>query len=366
MKNTYINQMEPQIGKEEGIAISSYLKSGGWLTEYKKTEEFEHMIAQFVDTKYACVVNNGTVSLFIALQALGIKQGDEVIVPNFTMIASANAVLLANAKPVLVDIKKTNLCIDLNLAEKAITKKTKALIYVSLNGRSSDMDQIVGFCKKHKLYLIEDAAQSLGSKWMGKHLGSFGDIGSFSFSTPKIITTGQGGALVTNSDDLIKKIRLIKDFGRAKSGVDNHIALGYNFKFTDLQAVIGIEQMKKIKPRLKRKKEIYSLYKRSLSHINKIQFITTDLEDTAPWFMDILVERRQELIDYLHKNQIGSRPFYPSIHTQAPYNKWGDYKEKHFPVSEEISKKGLWLPSSFTLTDKTILYICKILEEFYS
>lgn len=371
----FIHQMQPQIGKEEQQAVTSYLKSGGWLTEYKKTEEFEQMIAKFTGAKYACCVNNGTVSLFIALQALGIGLGDEVIVPNFTMIASANAVILAGAKPVLVDITREDLCINLDLIQKVITKKTKALMFVSLNGRSPNMDSIVSFCKANNLYLIEDAAQSLGATWKGKHLGMFGEIGSFSFSTPKIITTGQGGALVTNSSTLIKKIRQIKDFGRLKSGVDEHIALGYNFKFTDLQAVIGIEQMKKLPLRIERKKQIYSLYTKSLSSLKQIQFIQTDLKQTPPWFIDVLVEKKEKLIEYLAKNQIGTRPFYPPIHTQAPYKNWSEYKQslrskdlknKHFPVSQEISKKGLWLPSSVSLTDKTIVNICKSIKKFYS
>lgn len=358
--------MQPWIGKEEQKAVSLYLKSGGWLTEFDETRKLEEMIAGFTGTKHACMVSNGTVSLFIALQALEIGQGDEVLVPNYTMIASANAVILGGAKPVLVDINKDNLCIDLNLAKKALTNKTKALMFVGINGRSPNMDDVVSFCKKNKIFLIEDAAQSLGSKWNGKHLGTFGEVGSFSFSTPKIITTGQGGALVTNRDDLIIKIRRIKDFGRAKNGLDEHITLGYNFKFTDIQAVVGIEQMKKLKSRVKRKKEIYNLYKQEMSSIPQISFIHTNLKDTSPWLIDILVEKRDELAAYLHSNQIGSRKFYPPLHTQTPYKDWVRYKNKHFPVSEEISSKGLTLPSASFLKDKTILQICKIIKRFFN
>lgn len=362
----FIHQMEPLIGKEEQQAVSAYLKSGGWLTEFKKTEEFEQMLAQFVGAKHTCVVSNGTVSLFVALQALGISPGDEVIVPNLTMIASANAVILAGAKPVLVDITKEDLCIDLDLTKKAITKKTKALMFVSFNGRSPNMDNILSFCKTNNLFLIEDAAQSLGATWNGKHLGTFGEVGSFSFSAPKIITTGQGGALVTNSSTLIKKIRQIKDFGRLNSGVDEHIALGYNFKFTDLQAVIGIEQMKKLPLRIERKKQIYSLYRECLSTLKQVQFIQTDLKQTPPWFIDVLVGKKEKLIEYLAKNQIGTRPFYPPIHTQAPYKNWKECRNSHFPVSSNVSSKGLWLPSSVSLTDEKILYICKVFKKFYS
>ena len=358
--------MEPSIGKEERLAMSNYLNSGGWLTEFKKTEELEEMITQYTEAKYACMVTNGTVSLFIALLALNIGQNDEVLVPDLTMIASSNAVIMSGAKPILVDINADDLSIDLSLAQKAITKKTKALMFVSLNGRSPNMDEVVTFCRKNKIYLIEDAAQSLGSKWRGKHLGTFGEIGSFSFSTPKIITTGQGGALITNSDTLIKKIKQIKDFGRSRSGVDDHITLGYNFKFTDLQSVIGIEQMKKLPARVKRKKEIYNLYFQELSSLPQIQFISTNLVNTSPWLIDILIEKREQLIIFLNTNQIGSRKFYPPIHSQAPYKQWKEYENKHFPVSEVISARGLTLPSSSLITDLDILYICKVIKKFYS
>ena len=172
-----INQMEPWIGKEEKGAMMEYLDSGGWLTEFEKTREFEHMIAEYVGSKYASAVNNGTVSLIIALMALGIKEGDEVIVPDYTMIASANVVVLTGARPVLVDIHPSNLCIDLQLAQGAITPRTKAMMLVSINGRCPDMSKVVALAREYNLYLIEDAAQSLGSKYQGKHLGTFGKIG---------------------------------------------------------------------------------------------------------------------------------------------------------------------------------------------
>lgn len=365
MKQKFINQMEPWIGKEESQAVAKYLHSGGWLTEFKQTEKFEQMIADYVGSKYASVVNNGTVSLFIALMALGIGRGDEIIVPDFTMIASANAVLLAGAKPVLVDIDPATLCLDLKLAEAAITKKTKAIMLVSLNGRAPDMNKVRALCKKYNLFLIEDAAQSLGSQWNEKMLGTFGIVGSFSFSVPKVITTGQGGALVTNNEELIKKIRKIKDFGRVKSGVDQYETLGFNFKFTDLQAVIGIEQMKKLKWRVNRKKEMFALYKKELEAVKGIEFIQTNLNDTSPWFIDVLVDNRQALMEYLSKSGIGTRIFYPPLHTQAPYKDWKEYKKAKFLESLRISNQGLWLPSSSFLRDEAIKKICKKIRDFF-
>ena len=162
-----INQMEPWLGEEEKRAVTEYLDSGGWLTEFRKTREFEKLIADFTGSGYASVVNNGTISLVIALMALGIGDGDEVIVPDFTMIASANAVALVGAKPVLIDIDPSNLCLDLERAEAAITPRTKAVIYVSLNGRCHDMNKVTALAGKYHLHLLEDAAQSLGSRYQG-------------------------------------------------------------------------------------------------------------------------------------------------------------------------------------------------------
>jgi len=267
-----INQMEPWHGKEEKGAILNYLNSGGWLTEFKKTEEFEKMICEYTGAKYCSVLPNGTITLYLALIALGIKKGDEVIVPNYTMMATPNAVLMAGAKPVLVDVDDS-LCLDVALVERAITPKTKAIMHVSINGRAGQLGRLVNLCKKRNLHLIEDAAQSLGSFYKGKHLGRHGIIGSFSFSAPKIITTGQGGAIITDNQSLFKKIEKLKDFGRVESGVDLHDEIGWNYKFTDLQAVLGIEQMKKLDWRVKRKKQIYDLYKKLLKDVKEVKFI---------------------------------------------------------------------------------------------
>jgi perosamine synthetase len=362
-----INQMEPWIGEEEKRAMIEYLESGGWLTEFKRTREFEQLIADYVGSKYVVAVSNGTVSLTVAAMALGIGRDDEVIVPDYTMIASANSIVLAGAKPVLIDIDRENLCLDLDLLEGVITPKTKAVMFVSMNGRYTDIKKLLSVVDRHNLFLIEDAAQSLGSKIQDKHLGTFGEVGSFSFSSPKIITTGQGGVLVTDDDQLYRQMEMIKDFGRSAHGRSNgeadfHEILGFNFKFTDLQAVIGIEQLKKLGWRVKRKKEMYKLYHDLLEDIPQIRFINTNLQDTAPWFIDILVEgQRNDLTSFLDKKGIGTRPFYPAIHTQPPYS----YVKGRFPNSDWAAGSGLWLPSSAFLTDDDIKYVCKCIEEFF-
>jgi perosamine synthetase len=269
-------------------------------------------------------------------------------------------VLLAGATPVFVDVDPSTLCLDLEQAERHITERTKAIMLVSFNGRAPDMERAVALARRHRLFLVEDAAQALGSRWRGRHLGTFGDIGSFSFSSPKVITMGQGGALVTDDDALMARVLKVKDFGRVKAGVDEHDALGYNFKFTDLQAVIGLAQMAKLDWRVQRKKEIFARYRAELADVREVAFVATNLEETSPWFIDVLVPDPRALRQHLHERGIGSRPFYPPVHTQAPYHRPGS-----FPETERASRHGLWLPSSSFLEDGTIKRICGEIRAFY-
>lgn len=357
----FINQMEPVFDDQERNALNEYMAQGGWVTEFKKTREFETMIAEFTGAAYCSVVSNGTVSLSIALMACGVKKDDEVIVPDYTMVATPNSAELIGAKAVFVDIDRKNLCMNLEQMKMAVTNKTKAVILVTINGRfPNNMEAFVSYCKQKGIYLIEDAAQSLGSYYNGRHLGRYGDIGSFSFSAPKIITTGQGGALITDNPDLFEKIKKIRDFGRSAGGSDHYLIKGWNFKFTDIQAVIGIEQMKKLPVRISRKKEMGLQYEEYLTGISGIELIETDFEQTSPWFFDILCDNREKLISYLKERKIGTRIFYPPLHREPAYG-----YDASFPVTEEISRKGLWLPSSVLLKDEEIKYICNCIHEFY-
>jgi len=286
-----------------------------------------------------------------------------VIVPNYTMIATPNSIKMFGAVPVFVDVEPETLCLDIELAKKAITPKTRAIMLVTANGRypKSGIEAFVKLCKEKGLLLIEDAAQSLGSFYPdGRHQGTVGIFGSFSFSTPKIISTGQGGAVITNDDGIANKVRRLKDFGRSSGGLDIHDSIGYNFKFTELQACLGIEQMKKLAWRVKRKGEILKLYRKYLAGVGKIRFFAQDLECTTPWFIDVLADDRAGLMKALKENGIGSRVMYPPINRQEAYKVPGDHK-----VSNTVGEKGLWLPSSSKLQDDKIKYICDKIGEYY-
>ncbi len=362
MSTPFIMQMRPWFGEEEKHAVCEYMDEDGFITEYKRTEQFEHLICEYTGARHCVVVNNGTVSLTLAAMAAGIRAGDEVIVPNYTMIATPNSIQIFGAQPVFVDVEATTLCLDIAAVKAAITPRTRAIMLVTANGRYPDagIKAFEDLTKERSLILIEDAAQSLGSRYPdGRHMGLAGVAGSFSFSAPKVISTGQGGCVITNDDQIARRLKKLKDFGRSTGGTDVHDEIGYNFKFTELQACVGIEQMKKLPWRVERKKEIYRRYRRSLANLSQIRFFDQDLSCTTPWFIDVLAERRDDLQTFLNEKGIGTRVMYPPINKQFAYQTPGEYL-----VSNLIGEKGLWLPSSSQLRDEDVDRICAEIEAF--
>jgi len=358
----FIHQIEPYLTENEITAVSDYLRSGGWLTEFRKTEEFEQRLAEFVDVPHATVVTSGTAALYLALLAAGIGPGDSVIVPDFTMIATPNAVRWAGAEPILCDIDPQTLCLDLN--QVRLRGNTAAMIYVPINGRSGDMDEVKSYCADHGLILIEDACQALGSQCGDRKLGTFGDIGVYSFTPHKIITTGQGGAVVTNNDDLAAKVRKLKDFHRLSAGVDQHDGIGFNFKFTDLQAVIGIEQIKIIDERIARRRAVWETYAERLAHLEWLEFLPMDTERAVPWFADVLLNEaeKQPFMDHLKASGVGARTFYPPLHTQPPYSD----QAGEFRVTTDIASRGVWLPSSIQLSAEELEKVVSTITAYNS
>jgi perosamine synthetase len=361
--NKHIQQMAPWFDDAEKRSILEYLDSGGWFTEFKKTAEFEAAICEYTGAKHCVVVNNGTVALTLAALATGIAPGDEVVVPNYSMIATANAIRLFGAVPVFVDVESTTLCLDYNQTERVIGESTRGIILVAANGRypERDISLYQDLADRHGLILIEDAAQAMGSRYPnGRHIGTVGRVGTFSFSAPKVISTGQGGAVVTDDDAVAERLRRLKDFGRTGGGQDIHHHMGYNFKFTDLQACVGIEQMKKLPWRVERKREIMTRYRKELHDIRQITFFKQDLRHTTPWFIDIMAENRQDLMAHLRERGISTRVMYPPMNKQKIYDLPGDY-----PVSNAIGESGLWLPSASQLKDEDVVRVASAIRDFY-
>jgi perosamine synthetase len=357
MKN--IMQHRPTFEKEEADATHKYMLEDSFITEHKKTEELENMISKYLNCKECIMTTSGTCAIIVSLMALDLNIDDEVIVPNYTMIATVNAIKMLKLKPVIIDVDKDTFTINLDTIKKNVTCKTKAIIHVSLNNRYKNINALVNYCTEQNFYLIEDSAQSLGCRINGKNLGTFGNIGCFSLSSPKIISTGQGGFCVKDDELLTKKIRMIKNFGRRESGKDNFEVFGINLKFTDLQAVIGIEQMKKMDYRVKRMREIFNLYYSELKDVIEMRPPLND--EWIPWFVDIFTEQREELIDFLRKHKISTRPVYGEINKTKMY-----YNKDIFENSNYVSKNGLFLPSYITLEDKDIKHICKLIKVFYN
>ncbi len=362
----FIPQVEPLISRREADAARDYLLSGGWLTEFRKTAVFEERIAAAVGVPHCVATPSGTTALYLALLACGIGPGDKVIVPNYTMIASPNVVRWVGAEVVLADIDPGTMCMNMDSIPE-VDGPVRALMYVAINGRAGDMRRVRRFCRDHGLILVEDACQAMGSATPeGEYLGSIGDVGCFSFSPHKIITTGQGGAVLTHDAGLAGRARKLKDFHRTAPATDRHDGLGFNFKFTDLQAVVGLEQMKAMDWRMRRKREIYRAYLDRLGELEAVTFLPCDLGHVVPWFVDILLpsrEIRDALRSRLREAGIGSRPFYPPVSHQPMYG--GSAGRGTYPVSEDMAGRGLWLPSSIGLETGEIDRVCAVIRGFF-
>jgi perosamine synthetase len=353
-----IPQIEPLLGSEEREEVLKVLDSS-FITEGQKTREFETEVARFVGAQYALAVNNATVGLAIALMSLGIGPADEVLVPDFTFIATANAVALIGATPVFVDVDPHTFVIDLEDASRRITRRSRAIVPVHLNGRAPDMDRLKSFAAERGLRIVEDAAQAFGSRYAGRHLGTFGEAGVYSLGTTKIITTGQGGIIVTQSRKIYEACVRLKDHGRPARSSEVHETFGFNSKFTDLQAALGLAQLRKLPERIEKKRELYRRYRDALSSLGGVEFPPIDLSETVPWFVDILCADRAALESHLKSAGIGTRRFYLPLHSQPCF-----MRSESYPNTELISRTGLWLPSSSTLMRLDVADICSHIQAF--
>jgi perosamine synthetase len=362
LKNKKIYQIKPLILSKDIKSVSDYIKSGGWITEKNKNSEFEEKFKNLTKSKYAITFPNGTLTLLGILLTLNLRKNDEVIVPALTMVATANSVILAGAKVIFCDVEEDSLCMSPKSLKSLITKNTRAIIYVTLNGRSGNIFNIKSICRNYNISLVEDSAHSIGSYYKNNiHHGNLGVAASFSFSMPKIITTGQGGMIVTNNYLFYKKIRQLKNFGRFSDGNDDYNTLGYNFKFTDLQSSLGISQLSNIRHRIKKKRDIYKLYIKELASIKEIFFKKFQSGET-PWFVDVYLNKKKELAKFLLKNQIFTRYVYPPLNKLDFYK---SYSKNSCPVAEKYSSSGLWLPSSLDLSKKDIIHICRLIKIFF-
>lgn len=345
---------EPALGEEELSNVIEAVKSGWISSQGKFIPEFEQAFARYCGVKHGVATANGTVALHLALEALGIGRGDEVIVPTLTFVATANAVRYTGATPVLVDCHPDYWCIDPGLFEKAITPRTRAVIPVHLYGHPCDMGAIMDRAGRHGLYVIEDAAEAHGAEHKGQKVGSFGDISCFSFFGNKIITTGEGGMCLTNNDELASRMRILRDHGMNPARRYWHDVVGFNYRMTNLQAAVGVAQVKKLAEFVETKRRIARWYAEGLSRMAADGTVSLHPQMTwakcVYWMYSITIPGiartdRDRLIEKLDQQGIQTRPLFHPVHTMPPYHTPGQ-----FAVAEEISRTGLNLPSSHRLT----------------
>lgn len=359
-----------------------FLKSSfedNWITEGPKSKEFIEKICKITGTKYGVLAPNGTLALYLALRALGIGPGDKVIVPNFTFIASANAVEMTGATPLFVDIDINNLQINLSKCYSLLKRGPKAIMPVPLFGLAPDMNEIKNFAKYNNLLMIEDSAQALGVEWDGRPCGSFGDAACFSFFADKSITTGEGGFVATNNAKIYDKLLYLRNQGRKNRGSFVHPEIGYNFRLTDLQASLGLSQLEKFEEIKSKKIKIFERYCELLENVKEIEILIPEKKVTSyiP-FRTILMTKdnnAKDLMGYMSHLGIETRTTFFPLHKQPCYQKLAQkqfYHHNQIEMEEALQnsinayERGVCLPSYPSLEDDKIQYVCKTIKSFYN
>ena len=353
-----ILQYEPLIKEEYAMAVSNQINSG-WIGPGKTVKTFEEKFAAYVKSEYALATTSGSSAIMVALLALGLKPNDSVVVSNYSFIAAINVIRLMNLNPILVDINRDTLCMDIDETTKLLDEKNiKACIFINHNGYiGNDVVNLKKACQKRNIPLIEDAACALGQWYDNKHAGTIGDVGTFSFSVPKLITTGQGGMIVTDDYSIHQRCEEIIDQGSITWRQDGfHAHTGANFKFNDILAAYGLAQLNTINDLLERRLHLYNRY---LSNGIKLHFSNnTDLhpDNLSPWMMVLIAENAHDIHDHLEKHDIQTRFYYKPARYSI-----GD--PKICPVTEKLYHQILYIPSSLTLTDKQIDFVSEKIKE---
>ncbi len=324
-------------------------------------ERFERAVCDFTKAEYACALVNGTSAIHLALRILGVKNGDKVLASTFTFISSVTPILFQNGEPIFIDSDES-WNIDPNLVEEAAKKeKPKALIVTHLYGQMAKIEDLLFLSKKYGFYLIEDAAEALGATYKGKHAGTFGDFGMYSFNGNKIITTSSGGMLVSSNEEWIKQARFLSTQAKEDYPWYEHETFGYNYRMSNVLAAIGVAQMEVLKDRVRRRREIFEIYKKELKDIADFM---PEIENSKGnrWLTTLTFKDKDPLkvMETLKKHNIESRPLWKPMHMQPVFRKARAYING---TSERLFKKGLCLPSGTALKDEQIIEICKIIKE---
>ena len=371
-KNKIIPVNSPIITNQDALEVYKTVKSG-WISSFgNKIIDFERKFAKLTKRKFAATVTNGTAALEIALKIINLKPNSEVIIPTFNIISAALAVVKNNLKPVLVDsdLNTWNMCLkDL---KKKITKKTKAIVVTHTYGFPCDMDQILKICKQNKIIIIEDAAEMIGQTYKRKPCGSFGEISIFSFYANKHITTGEGGIILTNKKKLHEKACSLRNLAFGKKNRFNHDDIGWNYRFTNMQAALGLNQLKRLDKIIRTKRIIGTKYYNLLKN-NKyitIQPPILNKESNIYWIFGILIKKnskfkKEAVIKKLLNKRIQCRDFFWPMHKQKIFKNVIQSKNKKFPIADLLSKNGFYIPTGMNITKKEIKYISTSINNIF-
>lgn len=364
---------KPYITEEEINEVMDSLKNS-WLTMGKKTIEFEKKFNEYIGSKYSVAVNSCTAGLHLALKIIGLKEGDEVIVPSTTFVATAEVVNYFGAKPVLVDVEKDTHLIDVNKVEKHITPKAKAIIPVHFAGQPADMNEIADIAKKHNLYVIEDAAHALPAWYKGKKIGTIGDLTAFSFYATKTLAAGEGGMITTNNDEWANRLRILRLHGISKDAWKRYtkegsweydvIENGFKYNTTDINSALGLAQLKKLEWMWKKRIEIAQKYNEAFKDFEELILYKVKNDRTSSWHLyplklnlEALKINRNQFIEELKKRGIGTSVHFIPLYRFSYYRKNFNYNPKDFPNSEWIFKRVASLPIFPEMSNDDINYV---------
>lgn len=370
MSTAFIPVNEPLLDGNEKKYLNECIDTGWISSEGPFIKKFEELFAKRVDRKHGIAVSNGSVAIDAAILSLGISSGDEVIMPTFTIISCAAAIVRAGGIPVLVDSDPLTWNMDVNQVEKKITSKTKAIMVVHIYGLPVDMDPILAIASKHKLKIIEDAAEMHGQNYNGKPCGSFGDVSIFSFYPNKHITTGEGGMIVTNDDRIAEHCRSLRNLCFKPEKRFVHDELGFNFRMTNLQAALGLAQLERLDEFVLRKRKMGAYYTRAFQSIASIQLAVaqTNYAENIYWVYGIVLDKEinfnaDAAMKKLADLKIGSRPFFYPMHLQPVFNRMGLFKNEKYPVAENLAERGFYIPSGMALTEPQMETTCQKVKE---
>jgi len=355
---------EPLIGAREAEYVMECLKTGWISSEGKFIKEFEERWAAYCGMKYGVAVSNGTVALQSAVACLDLKPGDEVIMPTFTIISCAQAVTYNGGVPVLVDADPRTWCMDVNQVAARITPRTRAIMPVHIYGHPVDMEPLWELARRHNLAIIEDAAEAHGAEYKGHRCGGLGDLNCFSFYANKIITTGEGGMVLTNREDYAERLRSFRNLCFKKERRFYHTELGNNFRLTNLQAAIGLAQLERIEESIKHKRWMGAAYTERLRDVPGLQLpVEEPWAKNVYWMYGVVLDESTgldaaEFARRLAERGVMTRPFFLGMHEQPVFKQMGLFLNERHPVAERIARQGLYLPSGMTLTESQIDAVC--------